>query len=279
MKIQNLSLRIKNNQILDNIELALNDNTIYGLVGQNGAGKSTFFKSILNLTDHSGSITIDEKSIPCQQIGKLIEYPYFYEELSVGENLLVHSNYINKGSSNIDEMLSVVGLLEKKDEKIKKLSLGMKQRLGIARALLGDNVLYLLDEPQNGLDPIWIKKIRGVFREHLKKNMQYAIISSHNLNELHQIADEFIFMNNGKIICNLKNKESNEYYIIHSNLKLSPQHGLNHIDEDVYVSDWEPNFLKEFTDINKNCKITTITLEELYEQIIILSSGNRGYSE
>lgn len=279
MKIQNLSLRIKNNQILDNIELALNDNTIYGLVGQNGAGKSTFFKSILNLTNHSGSITIDEKSIPSQQIGKLIEYPYFYEELSVGENLLVHSNYLNKGSSNIDEMLSVVGLLEKKDEKVKKLSLGMKQRLGIARALLGDNVLYLLDEPQNGLDPIWIKKIRGVFREHLKKNMQYAIISSHNLNELHQIADEFIFMNNGKIICNLKNKESNEYYIIHSNIKLSPQHGLNHIDEDVYVSDWEPNFLKEFTDINKNCKITTITLEELYEQIIILSSGNRGYSE
>lgn len=273
LTITNLSLKLGNSLILNKLELHLKDNAIYGLVGQNGAGKSTFFKSILGLTKHSGSITIDNFPIENSNIGKLIEYPFFYEDLSVYKNLLIHRNYLNNETKlSIEDSLSLVGLLDKKDIKVKEMSLGMKQRLGIARSFLGKNVLYLLDEPQNGLDPIWIKKCRKIFLDMLKKRNRYSIISSHNLNELHQIADEFIFMNHGKVICTLENKKDNIYFLIKTNTDLNHIVGVKQLTKNIYVSDLSKEVIEMTIPNKRDIKIESISLEEIYEQIITLTS-------
>jgi len=272
MEVSSLSLNLEQKVILDDINLNIESNAIYGLIGQNGAGKSTFFKSILNASKHSGSIIVDDSPIKNNEIGKLIEYPYFYENLSLLDNLKIHSNYLKIDFSEILEVLSTVGLSENRHQKVSELSLGMKQRLGIARAFLGKNKMFLLDEPQNGLDPIWIKKIRGIFVECLKKPDVYSIISSHNLNELHKIVDYFIFMNAGKIICKLKNRSDDSFLLIRSKDKIISHPEINYIGNGIYVSDMEIENLPG-SDVGKmNIDIKKISLEELYEQIIIHSS-------
>lgn len=143
------------------------------------------------------------------KIGKLIEYPAFYPNLTCVENLKLHASYADMeyNDSMVNQLLGVVGLPDAKHQKFKELSMGMKQRLGVAKALMGNPDLLLLDEPTNGLDPIGMKDMRTLIERYLKGKQRTIVISSHNLNEVSMVTDTFLFMRGGKKILEIDNKE------------------------------------------------------------------------
>lgn len=192
-----------NYQITAAIEEAQGKN--YGVLGPNGAGKTTLFKSMLGLTDFSGEILSDGQPVSSRCFGSLIEYPAFYSRLTVEENLNLHAQYLGLKQPNIEAALKQVNLLDARKKLFSQLSLGMRQRLGIARAFLGDVQYLLLDEPTNGLDPMGIKEIRLLLKERLKSPQHCILVSSHNLTEIAAVTDVLIFIRGGKIIKIVKN--------------------------------------------------------------------------
>ncbi|MDR1568272.1 MAG: ATP-binding cassette domain-containing protein [Streptococcaceae bacterium] len=209
LKVENLS-KSYDVQVLENLSLHLDEPTIYGLVGENGAGKTTLLKCLWGLARFdNGAIDIlgegnilDNPSL-LRQIGGLIEMPEFYEHLSAKDNLMIHLGCMKMNDSaeeKIQEVLKQVGLGQVGNKKVKGFSLGMKQRLGIARAIIHQPKLLLLDEPLNGLSPTGILEMRELFLS-LKNNHEITIIiSSHNLYELKQVADRIAVLSDGKII-------------------------------------------------------------------------------
>ena len=210
LSIENVSLTIRAYTLLDNINLRLNEGKIYGLLGPNGAGKTTLFKSMLGLTVYSGKITSANQLLSTLDFGSLIEYPTFYNNLTVMENLQLHSQYLKLQQPDIQSALEQVDLWGARKKKFSQLSLGMKQRLGIARAFLGAPKYLLLDEPTNGLDPMGIKEIRILLKDKLKSPQHCILVSSHNLTEIAAIADELIFIRGGQIIKTMQNTFENE---------------------------------------------------------------------
>ncbi|MRW78853.1 ATP-binding cassette domain-containing protein, partial [Staphylococcus aureus] len=200
LTFKDVFVSLNDNRILEGVNYKFKKNTIYGLLGPNGAGKTTFFKSILGVIKYSGSIEITSSNI-----GHLIEYPAFYANLTCEENLNMHAKYIGHINLDVDQLLLKVDLLEVKNKKFKNLSMGMKQRLGIARSLIGNSDLILLDEPSNGLDPFGIKDIRNIILNDVKKKNRITIVSSHILHEISEFTDIFIFIKDGRIISHLKN--------------------------------------------------------------------------
>ena len=195
LELKKINLSTGNQQVLTDICVTFEKGKIYGLLGPNGSGKTTLFKTILELTKYTGEI----HSLDTEKYGMLIEYPGFYENLTIIENMKLHAKYLHvKDSESIKEILEKIDLWEKKDKKISQLSLGMKQKLGIARAFLGHPTVVLLDEPTNGLDPIAIKEIRKLIRNSLINKDNCIVISSHNLSEMNAMADELIFIKDGK---------------------------------------------------------------------------------
>jgi putative bacitracin ABC transporter, ATP-binding protein BcrA len=180
---------------------------IYGLVGRNGAGKTTIMKILTGLTEKTGGEfeIFSKKGAELEgqkkRIGCLIENPAFFGNLSAYNNLKYYA--IQKGITDlnqIDEALSFVNLKDVKDKKFRKFSLGMKQRLGIAFALLDNPDLIILDEPINGLDPIGISELRETFGKINRERGITILISSHILSELYLVANRFLFIEQGKII-------------------------------------------------------------------------------
>ena len=203
LELKKINLSTGNQQVLTDICVTFEKGKIYGLLGPNGSGKTTLFKTILELTKYTGEI----HSLDTEKYGMLIEYPGFYENLTIIENMKLHAKYLHvKDSESIKEILEKIDLWEKKDKKISQLSLGMKQKLGIARAFLGHPTVVLLDEPTNGLDPIAIKEIRKLIRNSLINKDNCIVISSHNLSEMTAMADELIFIKDGKIVKIMKNE-------------------------------------------------------------------------
>lgn len=203
LELKKINLSTGNQQVLTDICVTFEKGKIYGLLGPNGSGKTTLFKTILELTKYTGEI----HSLDTEKYGMLIEYPGFYENLTIIENMKLHAKYLHvKDSESIKEILEKIDLWEKKDKKISQLSLGMKQKLGIARAFLGHPTVVLLDEPTNGLDPIAIKEIRKLIRNSLINKDNCIVISSHNLSEMTAMADELIFIKDGKIVKSMKNE-------------------------------------------------------------------------
>ncbi|MCM2983439.1 ABC transporter ATP-binding protein [Niallia circulans] len=204
--LKNLSFKVGRNNILNDINMEFERGKVYGLLGPNGAGKTTLFKALLNTIEYKGDILKEENNMT---IGKLIEYPTFYPNLTCVENLQLHASYADMeyNDSMVNQLLGVVGLPDAKHQKFKELSMGMKQRLGVAKALMGNPNLLLLDEPTNGLDPIGMKDMRTLIEQYLKGKQRTIVISSHNLNEVSMVTDTFLFMRGGKKILELDNKE------------------------------------------------------------------------
>lgn len=204
---QNVQKNYLSKKALDNVDIHIPSNSIYGLIGQNGAGKSTLLKAIMNLiTIDNGTICVfnnpdgmEKKEL--NRTGSLIEYPYFYEDLSGKDNLLIHSKYMGYyNTKRIDDVLEEVDIASDSGKKVKEYSMGMRQRLAIARAILIKPDLLILDEPINALDPDGIKKMRELFI-HLNKELGTTIvISSHILSEMDCLASHIGIMNNGKLI-------------------------------------------------------------------------------
>ena len=205
LQIKNVSLRVGEALLLDNISLSLEQGKIYGILGPNGAGKTTLFKSMLGLTAFSGEILSDGEPVSCHQLGSLIEYPAFYPKLTVEENLHLHARYLRLERPDLNAALEQVNLLDARTKLFSQLSLGMRQRLGIARTFLGDAKYLLLDEPTNGLDPMGIKEIRLLLKDRLKSPARCILVSSHNLTEIAAVTDCLIFIRGGKVVRILEN--------------------------------------------------------------------------
>ncbi|MDT8718856.1 ABC transporter ATP-binding protein [Clostridium sp. 19966] len=192
---------------LNNLSVSLEAGKIYGLIGQNGAGKSTFMKLITGLCfPSSGSIELfghnDKKSLQLERkrLGSMIEYPSVVSTMTAKENIKLHR--IMKGipdESIEEELLKLVGLSDTGKKKAKNFSLGMKQRLGIAVALIGNPELLILDEPINGLDPIGVVEIRNLIKKLCEEKHMTILISSHNLPEMYQTATDYIIIHKGEI--------------------------------------------------------------------------------
>lgn len=177
---------------VNNISLNIEKNSVYGLLGPNGAGKSTTLKMITGiLKPTSGSIEFDGhlwKRNDLEHIGALIEMPPLYENLTAYENLKVRTTLLGLDNARINEVLQIVQLTNTGKKRAGQFSLGMKQRLGIAIALLNHPKLLILDEPTNGLDPVGIEELRELIRSFPTKGIT-VILSSHILSEVQQTAD------------------------------------------------------------------------------------------
>lgn len=191
-----------------NLDMKVPKGVIYGFLGPNGAGKTTTMKLLLGLIHpNSGSISMlgqeltnKNKTVLNQLTGSLIESPGFYGHLTGQENLEIIAKYKSLDASVIEEALQTVRLYERKDEKVKNYSLGMKQRLGIAMALMGKPSIIILDEPTNGLDPAGIQEIRELIKSLPQSFGTTVLISSHLLSEVEQMADYVGIIDNGILI-------------------------------------------------------------------------------
>jgi len=188
--------------IVDNVSLHIPRGSIYGLLGPNGAGKSTTLKMITGLLYPSeGKIIIfgePWKRKHLGRIGALIESPALYGNLTAFENLLVHSKLMGLSEERIDEVLELVELKDTGKKLASQFSMGMKQRLGIAIALLGNPELLILDEPTNGLDPIGIQELRELIRSFPARGIT-VILSSHILTEVSQLVNHIGIMSDGEL--------------------------------------------------------------------------------
>ena len=205
LRIENLSKSYDKNLVLKNINLEIEEGSIFGLIGPNGAGKSTLMKSILGLVKKdSGSISLYRKEIneknqkeTNKNMGSLIENPSFYDHLTAYDNLDLICDMKNIKKDNIDKVLKDVGLFTSKNKKVRDFSLGMKQRLGIAIALIGNPKFLILDEPINGLDPYGIEEMRDLFQNIVKNSNTSILISSHILDEIEKISSHIGILKNG----------------------------------------------------------------------------------
>lgn len=202
LEVKNVTKQIGNNLIINDVSFSLEKGKIYGLVGANGSGKSTLLKMILGLYKFKGDIVINGFNIRTNykdaltNIGGIVDYVSFYEYLTAYENLRYFALLYGVDYKRIDVIMLLVGL--NRDKKIvKKYSLGMKQRLGIAIALLKDPNILILDEPTNGLDPKGIKELRELLLSLKDKTI---IVSSHIIAEIEKFVDEVIFINDKKVI-------------------------------------------------------------------------------
>ena len=204
---QMLTKKYKNFIAVNEISLHIRKGSIYGFLGPNGAGKSTTMKMLLGLTAPTkGSFAIDGRHFPedriaiLKEIGSFIESPSFYANLTGRENLDIIRRILGLPESAVDDTLELVGLEEFGNRLAKKYSLGMKQRLGLAGALIGRPPILILDEPTNGLDPSGIHEIRSLVKSLPDLYDCTVMISSHMLSEIELIADDIGILNHGHLL-------------------------------------------------------------------------------
>ena len=193
--------------VVDGLSLSVPEGSVYGFIGPNGAGKSTTMKMLLGLVKpNSGSIRLLGKSMTQQnrlsllrQTGSLIESPACYGHLTGEENLQILAELKNVPERNIDRVLEIVELTDSR-RKVQQYSLGMRQRLGIAQALLGNPKLLILDEPTNGLDPSGIQQMRNLIKDMPNRCGATVLISSHLLGEMEQMVDQVGIINHGRLL-------------------------------------------------------------------------------
>ena len=203
LKIQNLRKSYGKRTVLDNVNMNIPKGKVYALIGPNGSGKSTIMKILTGLINKtSGSITFEGREWSrrdLQKIGSIIEEPPLYKNLSAYDNMKVVTTMLGISNSTILPLLNKVGLGNIDRRPVKQFSLGMKQRLGIAIALINSPKLLILDEPTNGLDPIGIQELREII-ESFKSDGMTVMISSHILSEVEHLADFIGFIYEGKIV-------------------------------------------------------------------------------
>jgi ABC-2 type transport system ATP-binding protein len=204
---QGLGKRFGTRTALESIDLQVPRGTAFGFLGPNGAGKTTLIRMLLGLAEPtSGSMRLLGRDLPehraaaLARVGAIIEEPRFHGHLTGRENLIVHAAARDRASQDrIPASLERVGLTARADEKVKAYSLGMRQRLGIARCLLADPELLILDEPMNGLDPGGILELRGLIRELVDEG-RTVMLSSHLLDEVEKTCDAAAIVDSGRVV-------------------------------------------------------------------------------
>ena len=208
LEARSINMRYGNNHVLTDINLSLKQGRIYGFIGENGAGKTTLLRIITGLTlPTSGEIVLFGKSATKdleamrRRIGSIIEAPALYLEYSAETNLKLQGVLVgNSDKGDIERVLRLVNLWGSKAKKVKNFSMGMKQRLGIALSLIGNPQILILDEPVNGLDPKGIADLRQLLQKLNEEHNITIMLSSHILNEMYLLANDYIIIHNGQIV-------------------------------------------------------------------------------
>lgn len=204
LNVHNVTKIIAQKEVISSYSMSVNKGSIYGLLGPNGAGKTTLFK-LLNGYIHAtaGQIEIlgmditTKRNIILQKVGSMIERPVFYEHLSAAQNIDIHLAYMGRDSVKSQDCLDLVGLNQIGSQPVSQFSMGMRQRLGVARAISHQPEVLILDEPINGLDPMGIKLMRELFTSLAENHNMTVLISSHILSEIEQIADTIGVISSG----------------------------------------------------------------------------------
>lgn len=287
LKTTNLTKDYNDFKALDNVNITIHKGDIYGLIGRNGAGKTTLMKIITTLTNKTNgefylfskkdSELIESK----RKMGSLIENPAFFNNLTAYQNLKYYA--LQKGivdMKEVDEAIKLVKLEAVKNKKFKTFSLGMKQRLGIAFAILDNPDFIILDEPINGLDPIGISDLRDTFKMLNEEKNITILISSHILSELYTIATHFCILEKGKVIKELTKEELNNecsrcIVIKTDDVKRATTILEDELKTDNYtvVSDKEIrlyDYLEQASKVNKILSRHDINIMGLYESGITL---------
>ena len=292
LEVHNLNKSYGKKQVLYDVSFEVNSGEILGFIGPNGAGKTTTIKLILGLQfADSGKVIINgydiskdrEKAI--EKVGAIVENPDLYQYLSGRTNLeMVARLYKDVTKDRIEEVIKLVGLENRIDDKVSKYSLGMRQRLGIAAALINKPNLLILDEPTNGLDPEGIKELRELLKKLAKKEDVAVLISSHNLAELESFCNVVSIIQNGKVLKTSRvkdlKKNDNEYY-----LELDKLDGIDSLIKDYTkvkenvikvmaskeeVADFIDKLVRDGFKIYE-CKMVEISLEDAFLQ---MTGGN-----
>lgn len=217
LRVKNLSKSYRGSKVLQQVSIDLEPGKIYGLIGQNGAGKTTLMRLItgiafpeegmIELFGQEGGSLLEER----KRIGAMIEYPSIIPYMSAGENIRYYQTLRGiPGTGLEEELLKLVGLRDTGEKPARNFSLGMKQRLGIAIALIGNPDFLILDEPINGLDPLGVIEIRELVRRLCEERLMTVLISSHNLPELYQTATDYIIIHKGKLLRTITHMEMEE---------------------------------------------------------------------
>lgn len=295
LECKDLHKKFGKKEILKGISLTLNEGDILGFIGPNGAGKTTIIKLILGLQNiTSGQVLINGHDVEkdfvnaIEQVGAIVENPDFYMYLSGKKNLeLVANMYKNVDSKRIDEVVKLVGLENRIKDKVSKYSLGMRQRLGIAEALLQHPNLLILDEPTNGLDPEGIKELRILLKKLVKEENITIFISSHILSEIENLCTKVCIIKNGKVL------ETNDMESLkHNSVDLKYAFTVDdtkkvksivkeanilneHIFEVACTKEEIPEIVKKL--VNKNIKIYILNekVTTLEEAFLLKTGGNK----
>ena len=248
LKTYNITKKYGEQLAVDNVNMTIKKGDIYGFIGQNGAGKTTLIRLITGLIHKSGGeIELlganeeNELNKARTMVGSLIETPSFYTNMTARENLEVSRLVRNiPGKKCIDEVLELVGLKDVEKKKVKNFSLGMRQRLGIANALMGNPKLLILDEPINGLDPMGIVEIRELLKKINKEKDMTILISSHILSELSELATTYGIISNGKLIEEITAKQLSEKCRQYIDLKVDDtSRAVTLLERELGISDYE----------------------------------------
>lgn len=284
-------------QVLNKLNIHIKENSIYGLIGKNGAGKTTLIRIICGLQDSTNGTyfinKIDNKakdiSLVRKKIGAIIERPSIYEEMNAKDNIICQMKLVGLTNyQDVSKILDVVGLSNVGNKKVRYYSLGMKQRLGIALALVNNPNILILDEPINGLDPEGIIEIRELILKLNKEKHITILISSHYLDELSKVATHYGFINKGRIIEEISSEELNKKLTSFIELKVNNLKSFtdffkkNNIpyeikDNNIINIYKDYNIQKFITELtNNNLEIESITKknESLEEYYINLIGGN-----
>lgn len=248
LKTYNITKKYGEQLAVDNVNMTIKKGDIYGFIGQNGAGKTTLIRLITGLIHKSsGEIELlgvneeNELNKARTMVGSLIESPSLYTNMTARENLEVSRLVRNiPGKKCIDEVLELVGLKDVEKKKVKNFSLGMRQRLGIANALMGNPKLLILDEPINGLDPMGIVEIRELLKKINKEKDMTILISSHILSELSELATTYGIISNGKLIEEITAKQLSEKCRQYIDLKVdNTARAVILLERELGISDYE----------------------------------------
>lgn len=218
LQTNRLTKLISGREIVSNADIHIKRGEIYGFLGPNGAGKTTVMKMVTNLwKPTSGTLEIFGETLTptsyevLKRMASIIEFPVFYDHMNGTQNMQLHCEYMGYHSpGSIEKALDLLGLKDADKKAVKSYSLGMKQRLGIARAILNKPELLVLDEPTNGLDPAGMKQIRDLLKMLCKEYGITIMISSHILSEIENIADTIGIINHGKMMDEISMKEISE---------------------------------------------------------------------
>lgn len=282
LQCSNLNKKFGKKKILKGIDLEVEEGDIVGFIGPNGAGKTTTIKLILGLQKlDSGRVLINGYDISkdfvkaISDVGCLVENPDMYTYLSGYDNLKLTARLYNVSDDRINEVVKLMGLEKRIYDKVSKYSLGMKQRLGIALAILHKPKLLILDEPTNGLDPEGIKEIRNILVKLANKEKMGILVSSHILSELESFCTKVTIIKNGKIIETndinvLKHNDKSSFVFEVSNIKKLPFNDIVIIDDNKFKMDIDKEDIPEVikTLINNNIKIY-----QVYERQISLEDA------